>query len=77
MGGTLKIGGRVTQTSGVAIYHVKDKYISVLLMYCMMQWNKHYFITNYQNRRQNKLVDMVNGNNLIIRHIYIYDLCFF
>ena len=51
-------------------------------MYCMMQWIKQlrlniFFITNKQNRSQNKEVNMVNGNNLkniIIGHIS--DQCF-
>ena len=51
-------------------------------MYYMMQWIKQlrlniFFITNNQNRSQNKEVNMVNGNdlkNIIIGHIS--DQCF-
>ena len=50
-------------------------------MYCMMQWNKQLslhirlnicFITNNQNRQQDKLVNMVNGNALIKHNYWPY-----
>ena len=49
-------------------------------MYCMMQWIEKlslhirlniFFNTNIQNRPQNKLVNMVNENDLIKHKMYI------
>ena len=53
-------------------------------MYCMIEpLSLHirlniYFITKNQNRQQNKLVNMVNENDIewLAIYIYIYDLCF-
>ena len=49
------------------------------MMYCMIHWIKGFFLYKYvetcfllqnnQNRKQNKLVNMDNGNDLI-KHIY-------
>ena len=60
--------------------------MSVLLMYCMIQWIKQLslhirlkkIVTNIQNRQQNKLVNMVNANDLIKPYYWpkIFDLCF-
>ena len=65
----LKLGVSVAQTSVVAVVadqythatdHIKDNEISVLLMYCMMQWIRQFslhirlnicFNTNNQNRQ--------------------------
>ena len=50
-------------------------------MYCMMQWIKQIsfhirlnicFNTNKQNRQQDKLVNMVNGNDLIKHNYWEY-----
>ena len=86
----LKLGVSVTQTSVVAvvadqsahaIYHIKDNYIFVRLMYCMMQWMEqislhmrlnNFLNTNNQNLQQNKLVNMVNGNDLIKHNYWPY-----
>ena len=48
------------------------------MMYCMMQWIstntlQHVFLLqNNQNRQQNKLVNMVNGNDLIKHNFWPY-----
>ena len=49
------------------------------MMYCMMQWIfstntlKHVFLLqNNRNRQQNKLVDIVNGNDLIKHNYWPY-----
>ena len=51
-------------------------------MYCTMQWIKgfslqmlkHVFLLqNNQNRQQNKLVNMVNGNDLIKHYYWPYQ----
>ena len=54
----------------------------VLMMYRMMPWIKGFFSTNTlkhilllqnnQNRQQNKLVNMVNGNDLIKHNYWPY-----
>ena len=85
-----KLGVSVTQTSVVAVvadqsthatYHIKDNQVSVLLIYCMMQWIKQLslhirlnicFKTNNQNRQQDKLVNMVNGSDLIKHNYWPY-----
>ena len=58
-------------------------------MYCMMQWIKQLFLhirlniffyyINIQNRQQNKLVNMVNGKDLLKKKLlamYIFDIMF-
>ena len=55
-------------------YNIKGNTISVLMMYCMVQWIKElslqirwniFLLPNNQNREKNKLVNMVNGNDLM------------
>ena len=57
--------------------------MSVPLMYCMMQLIKRLslhirlnicFITNNQNRQQNKLVNMVNENDLKRHNYWPYNI---
>ena len=51
------------------------------MMYCMMQWIKgflykyvkiYFLLQNNRNRQQNKLANMINGNDIIKHNYWLY-----